>query len=303
MFRRSENAMSIYGELTVRGAKICFKVRGRGPGLLVLHGGGGNADASDGMAAVLESELTVVSYDRRGLLRSPLDGRNQALSVEQHAEDALALLDELSLDSVYVMGSSLGALIGLELVAHAPERVKLLVAHEPPAPTLLSELGQTRVAEQRRQLSELALLEGPRAALRQLLVNMGIDREDREGDAEPPPSSRLQSRETGFLLTRETRATDRFRLDLAAIRAHAHKIVPAFGASSRHCFAAECALALASELGREPVEFPGGHTAYVLRPRAFAETLRGVLGLRVRESYMSFTALGRELDIADKATG
>jgi pimeloyl-ACP methyl ester carboxylesterase len=295
--------MSTYGELAVRGARICFKVRGRGPGLLVLQGGGGNADASDGMAAVLESELTIVSHDRRGLLRSPLDDRNQVLSVEQHAEDALALLDALSLESVYVLGSSLGALIGLELVARAPERVKLLVAHEPPAPTLLPAARQAQVVEQRRQLTERALLEGPRAALRQLLVNMGIDREDREEGAEAPPSSRLQSRETGFLLTRETRATDRFRLDLAAIRPHAHKIVPAFGASSRHCFAAECALALATELGREPVEFPGGHTAYVLRPRAFAEALRGVLGLAVRQSYMDFTGVARDLAITDEAAG
>jgi pimeloyl-ACP methyl ester carboxylesterase len=285
--------MSTYGTLPVRGAKLCYKVRGRGPALLVLQGGGGNADASDGIADILDSELTVISYDRRGLLRSPLEDRSQPLSVEQHTEDALALIDELSLDSVLVLSSSLGALIGLDLIARAPERVTRLVAHEPPASELLPPDALERSVAQRREVGEIAMREGPRAALRQLLTNMGIDRADRELDAEPPPSARLQARETGFLLTREARAIDQFRLDLPAIHRQADKIAPAYGASSRHCHAGQCALALGQRLGREALEFPGGHTGYVLRPRAFAEVLRGALGLSVRQSYLALTSGAR----------
>jgi pimeloyl-ACP methyl ester carboxylesterase len=280
--------MSTYGMLAVQGAKLCFKVRGRGPLLLVLQGGGGNADASDGMASVLESEFTVVSYDRRGLLRSPLDDRNQPLSVAQHAEDALALADELSQGPVRIFGSSLGAMIGLDFVARRPDRVEQLVVHEPLLTELLSPESQERVAAERRQLREIALREGPRAAFRQHLLNLGIDRDDCEADAEPPASGRAQSWDTGFLLTREARAADSFRLNMPALLASARKIIPAYGASSRHFPAAESASALAARLGRSALEFPGGHTAYVLRPRAFAEALRDALRQRVRESYLSF---------------
>jgi pimeloyl-ACP methyl ester carboxylesterase len=266
-----------YGTVAVDGARICYQVRGQGRALLVLQGGGGTADASDGMALVLESEYTLVSYDRRGLLRSPLDDPKQPLSVERHADDALRLLDSLGIEQATVLGSSLGALIGLELLARAPERVTCLIAHEPPAVALLSEDGRAHVASLRREVLAVALREGPRAALRRALADMGVDRDDREDGCEPPVSSREQSRETGFLLSREVRAIDGYRLDVAALLREAERIVPAFGSSSRGHYPAQCAIALGALLRREAVEFPGGHNGYVLRPQAFAERLRSVL--------------------------
>lgn len=266
-----------YGTLAVEGAQIHYQVRGRGPALLVLQGGGGTADASDGMALVLESEYTLVSYDRRGLLQSPLACPKQQLSVEQHALDALQLLDSLRIEQAMVFGSSLGALVGLDVLARAPERVSVLVAHEPPAVALLSEEGRAHVASLRREVLAVALREGPRAAFRRALADMGVDRDDREDGCEPPISSRQQSRETGFLLSREVRAIDGYRLDVEGLLRNAERVVAAFGGSSRAHYPAQCALALGTLLRREAVEFPGGHNGYVLRPQAFAERLRGVL--------------------------
>ncbi len=264
-------------KLSVNGARLHYKVRGTGPVLLVLQGGGGTADAADGIANVLESEYTVVSYDRRGLLRSPLDDPKRPLSIEQHADDALALLDAVGAGQAFLFGSSLGALIGLALAARAPNRVTTLVAHEPPSPELLSEEGRAALEAVRREALALALSEGPRAAFRHVLAAMGVDRDDREDDAEPPASSRAQSRDAGFLLSHEVRAMDAYRLELDTLERYAGRIVPAFGASSRGFYPAECARTLGVKLGRRPVEFPGGHNGYVLRPRGFAETLRAAL--------------------------
>jgi pimeloyl-ACP methyl ester carboxylesterase len=276
-----------YGTLSVEGASICFKVRGRGKALVVLQGGGGTADTSDGIAEVLESEYTVVSYDRRGLLRSALDDPKQTLSVEQHAQDALCLLDELGIAEASFFGTSLGALMGLELMARAPGRVKLLVAHEPLALGLLSDAGRARLRALRAQVLAITLREGARAGLRRALADMGVDRDDREDDAEPPASSREQSRDTGFLLNREVRAIDGFRPDLELLTRARSRIVPAFGVSSRAFYPAECAFALAACLGRPAVEFPGAHNGYVLRPRAFAEKLGAVLRAELAEASAS----------------
>lgn len=275
-----------YDTLAVRGARLFYKVRGHGVPLLVLQGGGGTADAPDGLANGLEGQHTIISYDRRGLLRSPVDDPKEPISIERHAEDALSLLDALGIDTAFVFATSLGALIGLELLVREPERVKLLVAHEPPALELLSEEWRARVAELRREVLKLALSEGPRAALRRALAGMGVDRDDREDDCEPPLSSREQSRETGFLLSREVRAMDNYRLDLEGLRRYAQRIVPAFGGRSREFYPAQCALALAKALDREPVEFPGSHNGYVLRPRAFAEKLGPLLAAEIRESWL-----------------
>jgi pimeloyl-ACP methyl ester carboxylesterase len=284
--------------MAVPGARIWFKVRGKGEPLLVLQGGGGTADASDGIADVLDGEYTIISLDRRGLRRSPLADPTQPFGIEQHAEDALRLLDKLGVHKVHVFGSSFGAQIGLELLLKQPERVKLLVAHEPPATQLLAEDGRARLRALRDEVLALALREGPRAALRRSLVAMGIDRDDREDDCEPPVSSREQSRDTGFLLTREVRAMDAHQPDTVALSRHARRITPAFGVASRAFYPAECALALAALLGREPVAFPGSHNGYVLRPRAFGARLAVVL----REAGLDSRAFGNVCPDAEAAS-
>jgi len=266
-----------YGTLPVPGAKLCFKVRGEGPILLIVQGGSGDADTPDRLAATLASEFTIVSYDRRGISRSALSDPRQAITVEQHADDAYELLAELSGKPAFVFGSSLGALIALDLATRWPGRVQALLAHEPPALDLLTQAEQESFAALRKGISEIALREGTPAAARQFLREMGVDREDHEDDIEPPPSSRERSRNADFVLTRESRAADRFRLNLGALKALGSKIIPAFGSSSRQCFPARCAFALSAALGREPCEFPGGHTGYVLRPRAFADALATAL--------------------------
>jgi len=276
--------MATCNTLPVRGAKLFYKVRGTGPALLVLQGGGGNADASDGSASELDATFTIISCDRRGLLRSPPDDPRQTLSIEEHAEDARALIEHVARGPVFVFGSSVGALIGLELLARWPDHVTRLVAHEPPATELLSEDGLASYKELCAEIRDIALSQGPRPALRKQISSMGIHRDDREDDAEPPVSAREQSQQTAFLLTQEVRAVERFQVNLSALTRAPGRIVPAYGASSRECYPAECAIALARALGHEAVEFPGGHTGYVLRPRAFAQKLREVLGVATRAS-------------------
>src|SRR5271165_6213055 len=116
------------GLIEVPGAKLFYRARGSGPVLLTLQGGGGDADGSDGLAAALADRYTVVAYDRRGLSRSSIDAGGEPVGIATHSEDASRLLAGLTDEPAYVFGSSLGALIGLELVAAHPAQVRLLVA-------------------------------------------------------------------------------------------------------------------------------------------------------------------------------
>ena len=59
----------------------------------------------------------------RGLSSKPAHGYNIAF----HAADVLALCDALNLDTVNIVGHSLGAIIGMYLTAIAPQRVRKLV--------------------------------------------------------------------------------------------------------------------------------------------------------------------------------
>ena len=56
-------------EVRVSGATLFYRVRGKGPLLLMLAGGHGDADTTDAVCEQLINHYTVVTYDRRGLSR------------------------------------------------------------------------------------------------------------------------------------------------------------------------------------------------------------------------------------------
>src|SRR5262249_44956168 len=85
-------ASSREGTLAVPGAKLYYRVRGRGPVLVVLQGGAGDADGFEAVAARLADRFTVVTYDRRGLSRSRLEDPAAPPTIRTHADDVQRLL-------------------------------------------------------------------------------------------------------------------------------------------------------------------------------------------------------------------
>ncbi|HEX5418068.1 MAG TPA: alpha/beta hydrolase [Chloroflexota bacterium] len=269
------------GTLPVPGATIHYKIQGTGPHLLILQGGDGDADSSDALADQLVAHYTVATYDRRGLSRSLLDPGTPPPTISTHGDDAHALLAALTTEPALVVGFSLGALIGLDLAARYPRQVRTLIAHEPPALQLLSDAERAEVARVQQGIAETRLREGEEAAARLGLALVGIDFTDREPDALVPPPSPPSPRRVAnlaFFQMYDAPAAHRYQLDVAALREAATTIVPAGGRSSRGRHPYRVAEILADLLGSQVVEFPGGHNAFILRPRAFAERVREVLG-------------------------
>lgn len=81
------------------------------------RGGDGDAEGTDALAGHLIDGYTVLGYDRRGLSRSPIDDQSMAVDLSVHADDAASLINEVAGGPAPVFGSSLGALLGLELVS------------------------------------------------------------------------------------------------------------------------------------------------------------------------------------------
>jgi hypothetical protein len=118
--------------------------------------------------------------------------------------------------------------------------------------------------------------------MRKFFGMSGIDFNDREPEIELPRPSPRMAANTEFFLRYDAGAARRYRLDLAALKAAATRIVPAVGQSSPvvpdgRLFHAGPARALAERLGVQVVEFPGGHNGYALRPKAFSSKLDIVL--------------------------
>jgi pimeloyl-ACP methyl ester carboxylesterase len=262
------------GTLRVPGAHLAYEVRGSGPALLLIHGGGGDARAFNGIAKYLASQYTVVTYDRRGLSRSTLDNPEEEQQVEIHSDDAHYLLAAVTSDSAYVFGSSGGAVVGLDLVARYPEQVLALIAHEPPS-HLVPEL-----EERHDTIREIARREGATSAMQQFMAKIGVTYNDREPDADLPEQGERPLENTLFLLKREFAMYDRYRFDFTALRSALiqNRIVIAAGSSGRAYVGYQNAVAMADKLGTTVVEFPGHHVGYVSHPRAFAARLQEVLG-------------------------
>ena len=269
--------MAKHDSMRVDGATLFYRVRGSGPLLLLLPGGDGDADTSDALRNELIDRYTVITYDRRGMSRSKIDAPGESLTLATHGDDAHRLLSALTNESAFVFGSSIGALIGLDLVARHPGQIAILIAHEPPAFELLPEYERNRAMQLQEDAENAFRREGIEAGLKRFVALAGVDYNDRESDAVLPPPTSQRLANLSFFFTNDSPAVRRYHLDLTKLRESHTRIVLAVGQSARGSAPYKATEALAAKLNERVVAFPGGHTAWLLRPKAFAAKLVDVL--------------------------
>jgi aminoacrylate hydrolase len=94
--------------------------------LILSPGLGGSANYWQPNLAALADRYRVLLYDHRGTGRS--DRQLPAtVSVEDFADDILALMDALDIDRAIVMGHAAGGVAGLALALKAPDRLDRLI--------------------------------------------------------------------------------------------------------------------------------------------------------------------------------
>ncbi len=107
------------------GAELYYEKQGHGPALFLVPGLGGDGRFWDANARELAKHFTVVVHDHRGTARSTLS--RIKYSVEQMADDALQLIDELGFQKVHWCGHSTGGAMGQVLATSQPDRIDRLV--------------------------------------------------------------------------------------------------------------------------------------------------------------------------------
>jgi acetyltransferase/esterase len=257
-----------------RVAGLHCEVRGAGPVLLLIPGSNGDAGLYDGLADTLAPRYTVVSYDRRGFSRSPVDAAPSDEWSQVHTEDARLLLETIADGPSYVFGSSAGAVLGLALISRHPDLIAGLVAHEPPLAELLPDAAHWR--ELFAGVHTTYERDGIGAAMGKFMTGIELDALERPSEVDPALMGRLSANLEWFL-RHELRGAPAYRPDLTALGALRDRIVVAGGCDSRGQFAYRAAAALARELGMTMVEFPGDHTGYWPKPAEFASTLGNAL--------------------------
>ena len=111
--------------LTIHGTKIYYEEYGTGVPLLLLHQGLGSIETIGDLIPELSSHFRVIAPDAPGHGRSE---QADSLSGDLLAGYCSALIDQLHLDSAYVMGWSMGGNTALLLAANRPDKVKKVVS-------------------------------------------------------------------------------------------------------------------------------------------------------------------------------
>ncbi len=110
--------------ITVNGCQLACLEAGAGDPLLLVHGLGGSGDDWRRQLREFSAHYRVIVPDLRGFGASE---RREPFTIQQHARDMQALLDELGVARVHVVGLSMGGAVSLELALRAPARVGALV--------------------------------------------------------------------------------------------------------------------------------------------------------------------------------
>lgn len=256
------------------------EVRGNGPVVVFVPGGNGDAQPYAGVAQALCDTYTTVIYDRRGFSRSnsaPVPA-NDAERFDTELADLDALCDHIGATQLRLFGSSSGAIIALHYLATRGDRVKQVVAHEPPLAGLLPD-GEDWLAK----LDEVhAIYEtaGTADAMARFAEVTDINRSAPPQGAQLPQSmheyiARVNENWPLFF-ERELRQYVRAVPDLETLDTVKDRIVLAGGNASRTTFAYQPNTVLAQRFDSAIVDFPGDHVGYALYHEPFATQLRKV---------------------------
>jgi pimeloyl-ACP methyl ester carboxylesterase len=109
----------------VNGIELHYELEGSGPPLLLIAGLGAGRLTWAPIVPVLADGFTCITFDNRGT--GPAPPPPGPYTIDQLADDAAALIDELDLGSVAAVGWSLGGCVLQSLLLDHPEKISQAV--------------------------------------------------------------------------------------------------------------------------------------------------------------------------------
>lgn len=112
-------------KLTIRDIEMTYEEVGQGEPAILIHGLGLDHTIWQEAASLFQNQVRFILPDLRGLGKSTLG--NADVSLEQMADDIVALMDALGLEKAPIAGHSLGGYVALAIAERHPERLKSLI--------------------------------------------------------------------------------------------------------------------------------------------------------------------------------
>jgi pimeloyl-ACP methyl ester carboxylesterase len=122
--------MSADSVISTEGVRLSYDQAGRGPGLVLVHGGMQTSRNFERLASTLSSSYRVVRYDRRGRRENANGGTDGAPDrLARETADLIAVTRATA--ASYVFGLSSGAILAMA-AAKETSAIEKLVLYEPP---------------------------------------------------------------------------------------------------------------------------------------------------------------------------
>lgn len=235
------------------------------------------------MAELLAPDYTVITIDPRGFGRS-IGHDPQNYEIGQQARDVVAVLAAAGHDAALIVGSSAGAVVGLELAKNHPQAVTGLVAHEAPVIRILPD-----AAEIQGRLAEIYLLawtEGPKVAFLRFLefaqipANNGVPFTNTDIEQITPVIDSVPDLDTAVsYVPYQMLPITSYKPDVGLITENGVKVIMGAGEASLDLFYGQAAPLLAEQFDTSFVTFPGHHLSYTdpAVAEAWVATLREAL--------------------------
>lgn len=258
-------------KVKIDGATVAYRVDGEGPGLVLIHGTGGNSETNWGhLIPTLAQHWTVVRPDYSGSGDTGDDGGS--LTVERLAAQVVAAAESAGAVPFDLIGFSLGTAVAMIIAADYPHLVRRVV--------LLGAFLSSADARQKMQFGLWNdLIRTDRRAMARFILLTGFSPAFLSSLGEQGIADSIEAIVTGNDWDGMARQVD---LDLAVNVTEAarriDKPVLVIGCTHDHMVPPAEARAVAAIIPRARyAELPTGHLAALEQPEAFIDLLDGFL--------------------------
>jgi 2-succinyl-6-hydroxy-2,4-cyclohexadiene-1-carboxylate synthase len=255
------------------------EIVGSGPPLLLLHGFTGSVRAWDAVRPPIAEHATVISIDLIGHGRSAMPKDAERYSLDWSTRDLTALLDNLGLGAVDVLGYSMGGRVALHFAVQAPERVNTLILESASA-GIEDDLERCRRIESDAALAERIVRDGIEAFVAEWerLPLLALAPHVPNVDRGQQTAQRLQNAPLGLANSLRGMGAGQQASLWAALPDLQERVLLVVGerdARYRQIAERMHSLLPTSEIAIVP---EAGHTVHVDQPRAFIRAVLGMTG-------------------------
>ena len=262
-------------KITVEGDTLLYRVSGQGIPVLFISGGGGDGDLFLPLADSLSDKYKAITYDRRANAGSSMN-HPDVFSVQQQAKDAAAIINAAGEQSAFVFGNSSGAVIALELFKMFPEKVRGIIAHEPPIARLHPNPDKWHTFFQSCYKSSFGFGGASWAATRflggievpafqMIKAQMSAEKHLKKNSL-VPKKDRIPSKQASlYLIRQELLPVTDYEPDIGFMADNKDKILLAVGsyAKEHNTFLFQIVKQLSEQIGKPYVLVPGHHGSFM----------------------------------------